>query len=170
MRIKQLLSIAVLFVLFTSYFPSKTLATSWSYSIGFCDDYNVDGYKILRIKDLTDVRYNATDHFFEEILIKEGLVVDEQQLVVNKLDHWIDTFFELKTIDKNIIIELEDYDGDGLSFFIGKIIKVDNDSIYFHNFNSIGEWDEEPVKIFYKDISLVSIDDRYSRIISKYVK
>jgi hypothetical protein len=47
MRIKQLLSIAVLFVLFTSYFPSKTLATSWSYSIGFCDDYIIYIFSIL---------------------------------------------------------------------------------------------------------------------------
>jgi hypothetical protein len=138
--------------------------------IKFYNDFSFDGYKILRIKDLTDVRYNATDQFFEEILIKEGLIVDEHQFVVNKLDHWKDTFLELKTIDKNIIIELEDYNGHGLSFFIGKIIEIDNDSIYFHNFNSIGEWDENPVKILYKDISLVSFDDRYSRIISKYVK
>lgn len=137
--------------------------------IKFYYDFSFDGFKILRMQDLTEVRYNATDKFVEKILIEEGLISEEQQSIIKNLDHWKDTFLELKTLNKNIIVELEDYDGDDLSFFIGKIIEVNNDFISFRHFNSIGEWEEKPEKIFYKDISIVTFDDRYSSIISKYV-
>lgn len=39
MRSKHLLSIAVLFVLFISFYPGKTLATSWAYSFVVWDGY-----------------------------------------------------------------------------------------------------------------------------------
>ncbi|UGB28816.1 MULTISPECIES: hypothetical protein [Bacillaceae] len=39
MKSKHLLSIAVLFVLFISFYPGKTLATSWAYPFVVWDGY-----------------------------------------------------------------------------------------------------------------------------------
>jgi hypothetical protein len=33
-----------------------------------------------------------------------------------------------------------------------------------------GKWDDEPLEIKYKDITLVEIDDRYTSIFSKYTE
>lgn len=132
------------------------------------NDFELDGYMILRLKDITNIRSDESERFLKLILREEGIIPHENNQVVTKIDDWEDLFKELKELGKYYIVECERLD-DG-DFYLGEIIKVNKQSIVFQHFDGVGEWEEKPTKIAYKDITSVSVDKRYINIISKYVK
>jgi hypothetical protein len=130
-------------------------------------DFLFDGYKLLRVKDLTDVRYNQVDQFAENILRKEGLVGDLNKPLINNLDNWFEAFKEIERLNQNIIIECEDSNEFG--FYIGRVKEVNNTSISFQSFNALGKWENSLSTIYFKEITLVSVGKRYTKLFSKYL-
>jgi len=136
--------------------------------VQYLDDFQVDGYKIIRIKDITDTCSDECERFFEFIFEEEGILNEIGKQSISNLDSWETVFKELMTLGKNIIVECEDIEGK--DFYVGKINEVNKISLLLSYFDAIGEWEQEPVNIAFKEITSVSFDDRYSTIISKYVK
>jgi hypothetical protein len=131
-------------------------------------DFQLDGYMIIRIKDITFIRSDDIERFSEFILKKEGILSQIKEPPISNLESWGVVFEELKVLGKNIIIECEDIeDGD---FYLGEIIKVKNNSVLLLCFDAVGEWDQEAIEILFKDITSVSFNKRYIITISKYVK
>jgi hypothetical protein len=131
-------------------------------------DFQFDGCRIIRIKDITSVRAGESEKFSEFILKEEGILNEIKAPPFVSLDDWGNVFKELNVLEKNIIIECEDIEKG--EFYIGKILKINNNSLSFLYFDAVGEWEKESTEIHFKDISSVSFDTRYINIISKYVK
>jgi hypothetical protein len=131
-------------------------------------DFLFNGYVIIRFKDFTNVRYNDVDKFAEYILQNENQIREREPIIVSELDNWKDTFKELKKLNKYLRLERDD--GEFIKYNFGEIVDVENDGITFHHFNALGEWDNKLIDIKYKDIMLVEVDDRYTRLFSKYVQ
>ncbi len=130
-------------------------------------DFQLDGFKVMRMKDITSVRSDEVERFTEHILKQEGIFNSINQPFVINLNNWKSIFEALKDSEKNIIIECEEVD-DG-RFFIGKISEIYKDSLSFLHFDGLGRWSKESTRILFKDITMVNFDDRYSTILSKYI-
>lgn len=129
-------------------------------------DFQIDGYKVLRIRDITQILAGECERFQEYILKKEGIYDQIKKPAFTSLNNW-ETFFRQYSLNKNIVIECEKIE-DG-QFYLGKIIEVYSNFLIFLRFDALCEWDQEPKKIFYKDVTSVSFEDRYTNILSKYV-
>lgn len=129
-------------------------------------DFQIDGYKIIRIKDINNVRSNETDQFHEFILKEEGIYRQIKRPSILTIDSWGNLFKQLADSGKNIIVECEVID----DFNLGKIIEVKSKSLIFINFDALGEWDSDFIEVSFKDITSVYIDSRYATIMSKYTK
>jgi hypothetical protein len=131
-------------------------------------DFELDGYKLVRIKDMTSIISGKSERFSEFILKEEGILNQIKIPSFPILDKWVNVFRNLKSLEQNIIVECESTESN--IFYIGKIVQVMKSSLLLLYFNELGEWDKEPTKIIFKDITSVSFDTRYINIISKYVK
>ena len=130
-------------------------------------DFDIDGYVIIRIKDITSVIITKSQQFSQFILKKEGILSTIKKPPISSIDNWENVFTELSDLGKNIIVECESIESS--NFFIGKIIAIDKNSLFILHFNGAGEWDEEPKEISLKDITSISFDSRYINVISKYL-
>lgn len=130
-------------------------------------DFDTDGYIIIRIKDITDVRITKSQKFSQVILKEEGILDKIRKPSISSLDHWENALMELFRMEANVIIECESKETD--EFYIGKITYVDKKSLLLLYFNGAGEWDDEPTEILLKNITSVGFDSRYINIISKYL-
>ena len=131
------------------------------------DDFDLDGYLIIRLKDITSVEISKSQVFRLHILKEEGVLDQIKKPALSSLDHWKDVLEELSAIGNNIIVQCESLES--TEFYIGAIIAIDKKSLYLLYFDAFGEWDEEPTEISLRDITSVQIDSRYCTIISKYL-
>lgn len=131
-------------------------------------DFDLDGYTIVRIKDITSIVISKSQQFSQNILKEEGILDQIRKPSINSLDNWENVLNELSIQNKNIIVECEDIEYS--KFFIGKIIAIDKKYLYLLYFNGAGEWDKEPTEILLKDITSLSFDSKYINVISKYLR
>lgn len=131
-------------------------------------DFDLDGYIIIRIKDITSIVITKSQQFSQFILKEEDILNQIKKPAINSIDNWENILTELSNFGKNIIVECESKETS--KFFIGKIIAINKKSLFLLYFNGAGEWDEEPTEILLKDITSISFDSRYINIISRYLK
>lgn len=127
-------------------------------------DFEFDGFEVLKICDITDVKYEDVDIYISNILKKEDIMPIgniQSEFKMCNLKEICKYFFNK---NENLIIECEK----NLEFNIGKIIKIYDDHIMFLNFDCEGIWDTEPLDIYYDDITLISFRNRYLKYMSKY--
>ncbi len=133
------------------------------------DDFIIDGYNIIPINRIKNLRYNENDKYFDFISKSEFSLEElvSKDFDVN-LNSWESIFKSLKSLDKTIISECEKYKHN--YFAIGKINKVKEDSVLIDYFNAQGVLDAKPVEHKFKWITKVTFDDDYSKVFSKYIK
>jgi hypothetical protein len=132
------------------------------------DDFIIRGFLIFSIESIKELRSNKSDRFFEKIYKKEGLTKKIKKKHKVNLSSWETILKSIKKLGFNVIIKDENPDEN--TFDIGPIIKVTKKSVHIQYFDAAGILDDEPTKIYWKNISLVSFDDIYVNTISKYIK
>jgi len=131
-------------------------------------DFTMDGYLIIRLKDISSISITRSQQFTQYILKKEGILNRISKPPITSLDNWKSVLEELDIYNKNIIIECEDIEPP--NFYIGKIKGINKNSIYLLYFNGAGEWDKEPTEIPYNEITSLGLESNYINVISKYLK
>jgi hypothetical protein len=137
---------------------SKTLLL-----IKYCYDFIDDGFKIIRLKDISAMKQEKV---IERINKIEGFLGDSANSISIPIEEWRQVFCCLLSLNKTIIIECEYLNG--CRFYIGKILKVKSESVEIITFDGKGKWDKEASIIKYKKITCVTFDDRYSIIMGRY--
>lgn len=131
-------------------------------------DFHDEGYILLRCSDITDAYSKESDSFYEKICISEGL---QKQVTKCKLDiseNIIETLKQLNEIDSLITIHCE-HENVKCNFFMGKIKRITNDILEFKSLDINGKWEIETDIIYLSDITMITINDYYSKIFYKYV-
>lgn len=131
-------------------------------------DFSLDGYTIIRIKDITSISITKSQLFSQFILKEEGILNQIIKPSISNFDNWRNVLTELSVLDNIIIVESESLETS--KFFIGKIERIDKTSLFLLHFNGAGEWDKESTEILFKDITSINFNSRYIKVISKYVK
>jgi|SRR5690554_2787391 len=129
-------------------------------------DFRLDGYQIRLIKDFEDLE--IVNNFSSQINIKEGLIQQIKPYNVN-LQSYQTIFESLESFNNIISIEHEYYDDDYF-FLIGKIIKADETSLWFKDFDINGNWNKEVNIIPYEEITTIRFKSHYINTWEKYIK
>lgn len=131
-------------------------------------DFRDEGYAILRTKDIIDAYSNVRDSFNEQICISEGLQDKIHQEHIKGIDSLKEIFLQLNNYDSFICVQCEQQ-LERCSFYMGKIVAIDDDTISFKDIGMDGIWDNEIHSIPYEDITQISYGDNYSKMYYKYV-
>jgi len=129
-------------------------------------DFRLDGYQIRLMKDFEDLE--IVNNFSSQINIKEGLIEQIKPYNIN-LESFQTIFQDLQSLNNIISIEREYYDDDYF-FLIGKIIKADEDSLWFRDFDINGNWNKEINIIPYDEITTIRFNSHYINTWEKYIK
>tara|TARA_B100000508_G_scaffold139601_1_gene138319 strand:- start:766 stop:1341 length:576 start_codon:yes stop_codon:yes gene_type:complete len=132
------------------------------------DDFLLDGYSIIPFHTVNNIRYNKLDQFHNYILKNEK--IEESQYGLSKqidLLDWQSVFESLKKHYK--VISIEDEADEDSNFIIGRIIRVNKKSVSIQYLNALGRFDDNATNVKYEDITIVSFDNRYINIYSKYL-
>ena len=132
-------------------------------------DFRDEGYAILRTRDIVDAYSNKSDSFIEQICISEGLQDMVQQEYIKEMDSLKQIMFQLKNYDGFVCIQCE-HQLEKCTFYLGKIITVEDDGVNFKDVGMDGIWDDEIHKIPYEEITQISYGDNYSKMFYKYVE
>lgn len=130
------------------------------------DDFILNGYAVRRFKDVTKVQFK--NDMCDEILKKEG-IVDSLTTPDIDLTNWETVFTSLQKRNKNIIAIKESLVEDEAEFVIGRIEKVYKRFAYVRHFDADGNWQEEPYRIPYAELTTVIFASRYVDVFSKYL-
>ena len=131
-------------------------------------DFHDEGYAIVRTKDIVDAYSYEIDSFNEQICISEGLQDKIQQEHVKEIDSLKQILLQLKKYDGFICIQCEQQ-LERCSFYMGKIIAIEDNNVSIKDIGMDGVWDGEIHDIPYEDITQISYGDNYSKMYYKYV-
>lgn len=130
------------------------------------DHFQLDGYTVRRIRDVAET--DAQGDLYNAILAREGIL---DSLAVPEVDlaGWETVFRSLDTTGRNIIVEMESLYEEECEFIIGRIEKISDKFVYIRHFDADGVWENEPVRMYYSDITSVTFASRYVDVYSKYL-
>lgn len=130
-------------------------------------DFNIDGYKIVRTEDISEVFCDEAEDFNEMIIRKEGILDNfkPEKIDIQNLKNVFNHFLETK---QNIIVQCEGYNES--LFYVGSVAKIGKGEIFLKTFDGIGIIDEKEARIPLNKITCVSYGSRYINIISKYIR
>ena len=131
------------------------------------DDFFVRGFLVFPIHQVSKIRRNKNDVFFDKICRLEG-IKDSIKKPNIELNNWESIFNSIQKLGFNVIIINEISDED--TFDIGPILKVTSNEVTINYFDATGKFDEDLTEIQYSDITHIDFDDIYTNTISKYLK
>ncbi len=127
-------------------------------------DFSFDGFKIVRLNDITSLIRSETEMFSEKIC-KSERILPPASPDIDVSDY--KTAFE-QFLNKNIEVECEAPEVN--TFNIGKVIKVTDKQLEICRFDALCVWDKDNTLINIEDISCVSFGNRYLNILSKHAE
>lgn len=133
------------------------------------DDFELNGYAIIRQDQFESIRSNKFDRARRKMMNREGtLDVDLGIRYEVAMDDWASIFKSLKEQDLSVIVECEEQKNAG--FTIGPIETVGKKSVLIRHFDAAGVLADKAVKIPFKNITIVRFDERYINVYSKYLR
>ena len=143
---------------YVNYFPVKV---NEKFFLGAMeDDFQLDGFKICPIDRIKKVQ--PRDGKCLDINICEG-VVDQLYTPNVSMTGWKQIFRSLQRMNRYVMVDTEN------SLYVGAVVLIKKHSVILKQFDADGVWQDEPVKIRFKDIQSVTFGSRYVDVFSKYV-
>ncbi|VBB45310.1 conserved hypothetical protein [uncultured Paludibacter sp.] len=134
-------------------------------------DFFYCGMKLIRKKDISEIRNSDNEKVFNEIMKAEKLT-DLHIELFNKykidFSDFKSLFNSLKFQNLPIIIECQYGKND--RFILGSIFEINEKNVRIEYINSRAEYDLIPTKVLYKDITTVCWDGQYTNLFYKYAK
>lgn len=129
-------------------------------------DFNLDGVRIIRAADITEIKCSLTDKFQKRLLEAEGLIDRVPFGTAFDLRSWQSAISQLSRAYSLMILECEA--GDEKDFAIGRALKTTTASVQFQYFSGVGDWSAETVKLTYKKISSCQVDTNYANVYQRF--
>ena len=135
--------------------------------IQYIYDFTFDGYKVLSLQDISNIKRSKVEKFFEKLIKDEGIYKQMTMPDLTCFDDWKGLIDELSKQNKNITIECENLED--RKFYLGKVVEIRDKCIKFLTFDALCVWKKRANIINYKDITTITFDNMYSTILSRYV-
>ncbi len=134
--------------------------------INYIYDFNLDGLMILRRSDITNIVSSKTCKFQKKLLVAAGIFGNIDFKVKYKLGSWLEFIADASKRHKYFIFEQEDNGDD--EFLIGRIERVNKNSVRFKCFTGIARWIEEPSSVKLKNITSCQVGNNYLNVYECY--
>ena len=131
-------------------------------------DFDVDGFIVMPLRDIANVRSDNNERFLERVLSDEGQLGKRRAPTISlAVESWSGVFRALGAEREIVIVECERKDGE--DFCIGVVTGVTDDSVGIHQFDAVADWDPAPTIVPFDDITHVRFGDRYTSVYAHYV-
>ncbi len=130
-------------------------------------DWHHDGFLIMPIKYVTNVRHGKYEKAYHRILKAEGCLAD-----VGKPD-WL-KIGSIKSALKSLLanhnnVQIESRLPYADEFVIGEIKRIADKEVQLKGFDATAKWQKGSYKVPFKDITAIKFGDEYSTVFRKYV-
>jgi len=132
----------------------------------FVYDFNLDGIRVIRAADISDVRCSETNRFQKELMRHEGL---EQQVPFDatfNTGNWRALISQFARQYPLMILECEAQDE--ADFVIGRVVKTSADKVQILGFSGDAEWDDNPTKLALDDLTCCRVGANYINLYQRY--
>lgn len=132
-------------------------------------DFQADGFKFIRSKFITEIitaEKNETLSFYNHICQKEGLLKMDQ--CSYNCDTFRKLFEELSKSGEAVTVECNFEDA--IDYYFGKVTDLTGNLATMQCFDGAGVIFKDKVRVNLDFVSMVTIGDRYTSTMAKYVK
>jgi hypothetical protein len=129
-------------------------------------DFNLDGLRVIRAADVTDVRCMATDKFQKRVLMQEGLVQRVPFESVLDLSDWRSVISQLAKEHALMILECEA--AKEKDFVIGRVLKTTADEVHIRHFSGTANWEKRPTRLKLSDITSCQVGNNYLNVYQRH--
>jgi len=133
------------------------------------DDFEPDGYAVIRVRDVVGVRSNHYERLWDRMLSGEGLLGGLDAAPEVDLSGMRSVIVSAAARFRFVVIECEDEHESLQDFYLGEVIDVVGDIVRFRCLNALANWDEEIVEIRMDEITKVEFDTPYIQRFTKYI-
>ncbi len=124
-----------------------------------------DGFSVLRLADVVEVRSRGWERVVERALADEARLPEPDAIPALSLDGWPAVLADLQARGERVVVNCEEYD-DG--FFLGPIVGLEEDGVEILPIDSAGKWEEDTWTVEYDGITCVSFGTRYIQVFSRH--
>ena len=130
------------------------------------EEFRPDGYSMVRVCDIEDLRSGNYERFSERVLRDEGWTPRvPADIEVGDFQHLFETFHRSGEI---VIVECESNEDE--DFYIGRVTGVTEDHVDIHYFNALAELDPHPTRVDLHHITRAQFRNRYIGVYDRYVE
>lgn len=129
-------------------------------------DFNLDGFMILRLADITEIKCSLTSKFQKRLLEAEGLINKIPFGTAFDLMNWQSAISQLSKAHSLMILECEA--GDEKDFALGRALKATKTGVQFRHFSGAGNWSEDTEELKYKDITSCQVNTNYANVYQRH--
>ena len=133
------------------------------------DDFEPDGYTIVRTADVVDVRSGPYERHWDRMLAGEGLLGGLDEAPALSLTDMRATLRAIQALELPLIVQCEDADSAIEDFYIGEIVGVEDTTLRFDHFDALGAWTLEPDAIELDEITMLQLATPYMRRFWRYL-
>jgi hypothetical protein len=144
-------------------FSSKLLLLQTEY------DFYIDGFQVVRIKDISHIRVGSkTDRFQKQLLQDEGLLNAVKFDYRIDLTNWKTALSELMETHPFLILEYESLNPEEENFFFGTPLRCKSRSLSLRFFCGDGSWLDKPPTVQFKKLTRCKFDCNYLNVYQRY--
>jgi hypothetical protein len=133
-------------------------------------DIRVNGFKVIRLADITKLGINQTGVFQKAMMLSDGSIKSEKSNIGLPLGNYQKIAETLGEWAKLFSIEMEALDEGDEYYSLGKFIENKGDVIVIHEFDGTAKWDKKESCFASEEITALSFDDDYSKAYERYFK
>lgn len=129
-------------------------------------DFAVNGFAVLRLRDVTGVHSGDAERFFERVLRAEGALDAAGAVRPVPLGGWPAVLEAVRARYRHAIVECERADGG--EFYLGELAAVDDDEVALHFIAVTGTREVALTRVPLDEVTLVRFDERYVNLFGRY--
>jgi len=129
-------------------------------------DFMPDGYTIIPMSQVLEIKYSESCKFFENIVKNEGITSFLSGAPEIEIISWEKVFSFFKKTKEIVIAEIGKED----SINIGRVVKVTKENLFMQCFSPVGIWDEMEWAEPFINITSITFRNHYTNIFSKYLQ
>jgi hypothetical protein len=129
-------------------------------------DFNLDGLMVLRVADITEVRYTATGKFQQTLLKHEGLLERVPFGATFDLQSWRSVLSQFSREYALLILECEE--GEEKDFLIGRVLKTTATGVQIRYFSGAANWADSPERFNFKNITCCQVGTNYIGVYERH--
>ena len=129
-------------------------------------EFAVNGFAVMRLRDITAVLATDAERFFERVLRAEGALDQTSPPRPVPLRSWRAALEAVRAHYRHAIIECERPEGS--DFFLGELAGVEGDEATIHYIQVNGTREGALTRVPLDDITLLRFDERYVNLFGRY--